>query len=269
MASPSSSIFQHHLSDENYAEELQLQEVITSSLLSPPIKIPIHPSPTPHSSTSQVLCSICTDAKSHSQMFTNRVCTHTFCTDCISKHIAAKLEVTMAVKCPEPNCGTVLEPEMCGSFVPKRVLERWADALFEAMILKSKRLNCPFKDCGAAMIDEGDEEGVTAVECGSCWRLFCAECRVGWHGEMKCGEFQRLRKEAGVSGDKDDAMTVKLAENKKWRRCPHCKIYVEKTVGCVHILCRCGSEFCYSCGGKWGGAHACRGSAYERTVHRR
>lgn len=115
----------------------------------------------------------------------------------------------MAVKCPEP--------EMCGGLVPKEVLERWGDALFEAMILKWKRLKCPFKDWWAPMMDEGDEE---AVECPSCWRMFCAQCKVGWHGEMECGEFEKLRKEAGGSVDRDDVMRMKLADKKQMEEMP-------------------------------------------------
>ncbi|XP_038889081.1 probable E3 ubiquitin-protein ligase RNF144A-A [Benincasa hispida] len=254
----SSSHFLHDLSDENFAYELQLQEAITSSLSSTPAEIPNNnSSPKPQDS----ICTICTDAKLASEMFTNGLCSHTFCTDCISKYIAAKLEDSMAVKCPQPKCGTLLEPEMCRSFIPKEVLERWGDALFEAMILKWKRLNCPFKDCSAPMIYEGDEKGVTAVECLNCWRLFCAQCKVGWHGDMECREFEKVRKE-----NTEDMMTMKLADEKKWKKCPNCKVYVEKTVGCVHIICRCGTQFCYSCGAKWGGGHACPNSAYEHSM---
>ncbi|XP_022156852.1 probable E3 ubiquitin-protein ligase ARI8 [Momordica charantia] len=54
-----------------------------------------------------------------------------------------------------------------------------------------------------------------------------------------------------------EAMTKELAERMSWKKCPHCKIYVEKTEGCSHIICMCTFEFCYSCGGGWNSNHAC------------
>lgn len=32
------------------------------------------------------------------------------------------------------------------------------------------------------------------------------------------------------------------------KRCPKCKAWVEKNKGCNHIICVCGSNFCYVCG---------------------
>lgn len=113
------------------------------------------------------------------------------------------------------------------------------------------------------LIDDGDET-VMEAECPSCRRMFCAQCKVEWHGEIKCEEFQKLFKEEGGRGD---LMTMELAEQKNWKRCPHCKMYVERIEGCPHIQCRCGLQFCYSCGAKWGGDHACSESAEARRYH--
>ncbi|XP_022152679.1 E3 ubiquitin-protein ligase RNF144A-like [Momordica charantia] len=239
------------ISDEKLAESLQLQEAIASSV-SASITTPIVKSENVSSSSRRVilkgessssssgsetsLCIICTDTKSAAEMFTSSACSHSFCADCISKHIAAKLEDNIAVKCPEPKCESTLEPWMCDSFVPREVLERWGDALCEAIILGIPRMYCPFVDCSAAMIDDGGEAAtVTAAECPSCRRMFCAQCKVGWHGEMECDEFQKLRKEGGEL--REDLMALQLANRQKWKRCPHCKIYVEKVAGCLHITC--------------------------------
>nr|GFB34620.1 probable E3 ubiquitin-protein ligase RNF217 [Tanacetum cinerariifolium] len=57
--------------------------------------------------------------------------------------------------------------------------------------------------------------------------------------------------------DPNDIMLMDLAKNKKWRRCPSCKFYVERTDGCLHISCRCGYHFCYGCGEKHTSEHTC------------
>ncbi|KAM1261356.1 hypothetical protein ACFX2G_027236 [Malus domestica] len=54
-----------------------------------------------------------------------------------------------------------------------------------------------------------------------------------------CAEFQKLSKTKGgrESGD-EDKMLEELAMKNKWRRCPGCKNYVEKSGGCDVINCR-------------------------------
>lgn len=43
----------------------------------------------------------------------------------------------------------------------------------------------------------------------------------------------------------------KLMDTMGWKRCPDCGTGVERTMGCSHMICVCGGEFCYSCGDRW------------------
>ena len=36
------------------------------------------------------------------------------------------------------------------------------------------------------------------------------------------------------------------------KQCPSCLFWVEKNKGCDHMTCRCGYEFCFRCGAKYG-----------------
>lgn len=82
-------------------------------------------------------------------------------------------------------------------------------------------------------------------------------CRVPWHSEFSCKEFGKFNSKR--KGKRDDDMAVALAKKKKWKKCPMCRFFVEKTEGCLHITCRCEYEFCYNCGGKWSSSHGgCR-----------
>lgn len=215
-----------------------------------------------NNNNNETTCKICTDEKALVDMFTSGECSHFFCKDCISNHIAAKVEDNIAnVKCPQPGCETVLEPNNCNSILPKNVLDLWGDVLCEAAIVGIQKLYCPFVDCSVTLIDDGGE-AVTEAECPSCKRMFCAKCNVKWHGEVECEEFQKLRLE-----EDDDLIAIKFAEQMNWKRCPHCRIYVDRIEGCPYIKCRCGSQFCYSCGDKWGGDHACSESTDARRYH--
>jgi ferredoxin len=68
-----------------------------------------------------------------------------------------------------------------------------------------------------------------------CRRMFFVQCKVAWHDGITCTEFQRLGKD---ERGKNDLLLRKVARESKWQRCPKCKMYVERTVGCMYIVCR-------------------------------
>lgn len=127
------------ISDEKYAEELALQETLmsenfsTSRTRNTKEKFSTSPIETLKGkmklengqSSSQVLvssCVICMDAKPTEEMFRNDNCTHSVCTDCIGKYVATKVKENIPlVRCPEPKCGGVFEPQLCSDIVPKEV----------------------------------------------------------------------------------------------------------------------------------------------------
>ncbi|XP_058078494.1 E3 ubiquitin-protein ligase RSL1-like [Magnolia sinica] len=260
------------ISDEKFAEELQLQEAIFSSILShrrrPSLETAIEPSSkkrktTPTKSDTYItktgessgsFCDICAELKSPLEMFVNKNCSHVFCNDCISKHVGVKIQESIAmVICPGLKCKGVLEPHLCRSIIPTQVFERWEAALSESLVLGSQKFYCPFKDCSVLLIDDGDDV-VTQSECPNCRRLFCAQCKVAWHSGIGCEEYKRLNED---EKGRDDLLVMELAKSKKWKRCSRCKFYVEKTEGCVHMTCRCGFQFCYRCGSTWLSTHSC------------
>ncbi|KAM2016608.1 hypothetical protein FF2_046190 [Malus domestica] len=277
------------VSDSKYAQELQFQEALMSSsaitsqsthndgsssasssatiqatqaIQSHPIHeilLPIQDTLESGESSSsqpstQTLCGICVEMKEADEMFRNEGCVHSFCSDCITKHVASKIQANIhVVSCPGLDCRAVLEHDACMPILPKEVIERWNDALCEAMVLGAQRLYCPFSDCSTVlMIDNEGEEAVRESECPICHRLFCARCQVPWHPGVDCEEYRWLNED---ERGRADLMVKELAKQKKWKRCPRCKYYVEKTEGCLHITCRCQFQFCYGCGAEWTSTH--------------
>ncbi|XVF35210.1 hypothetical protein REPUB_Repub18cG0125900 [Reevesia pubescens] len=181
------------------------------------------------------ICEICVEPKYPNESFNIKGCSHAYCTDCIIKYVASKLQDKItAISCPVGNCKGLLEPEYCRNILPKEVFDRWGDVLCEAMVLGSERFYCPYKDCSMLLIDDGGQV-VKESECPNCRRLFCAQCKVPWHTGVKCEEFQRLHKD---EREREDIMLMKLAKDKKWARCPKCRFVVERTQGCRYIRCR-------------------------------
>jgi E3 ubiquitin-protein ligase RNF144 len=49
--------------------------------------------------------------------------------------------------------------------------------------------------------------------------------------------------------EEEDETFKEFVKGAKFKQCPFCKVWVEKSDGCDHMKCRCGMEFCYECGG--------------------
>ncbi|PSR89238.1 E3 ubiquitin-protein like [Actinidia chinensis var. chinensis] len=184
------------------------------------------PDPTPFT------CEICFDVKPQIESFKITGCSHSYCSECMIKYVASKLQENVTkIRCPASGCEGVLEPEHCRTILPSEVFNRWGSALCEAVILAAEKFYCPFKDCSALMIDDGGErEAITQSECPNCRRLFCARCKVPWHSEIGCEEFQKLNKD---EREREDIMLMQLAKKNRWMRCPKCKFYVERKEGCL------------------------------------
>ncbi|GAV61615.1 IBR domain-containing protein [Cephalotus follicularis] len=208
-------------------------------------------------SASFSFCDICVERKESDRMFNIDGCVHSYCSNCVSKHVAAKIQDNITiVTCPGLNCKAVLERDTCGPVLSKEVLDQWNDALCKELISASPKIYCPFKDCSAMLMNDSEGEVIKESECPFCHRLFCAECQVPWHPGVKCEDYQRLNED---ERGRDDLMMRDLAKQKKWSRCPKCKFYVERTEGCPHITCRCKFQFCYGCESEWSLNHGgCR-----------
>ncbi|CAH2046432.1 unnamed protein product [Thlaspi arvense] len=192
-------------------------------------------------------CEICVESKPINESFPIKGCSHSYCNDCVSKYIAAKLQDNLlSIDCLVSGCSGRLEPDQCRLILPREVFDRWGDALCEAVVMRSKRFYCPHQDCSALVFLDDKEEGkMKESECPHCNIMVCVACETKWHPEISCEEFQKL---AENERERDDILLKKMAESKKWRRCPSCKSYIEKSHGCSYMTCRCGLAFCYDCG---------------------
>ncbi|XP_058782130.1 E3 ubiquitin-protein ligase RSL1-like [Vicia villosa] len=146
--------------------------------------------------SSRSLCGICFNSKSDPDMFKINTCNHSFCVDCISKYMDSQItNKVVKVTCPNPNCYTKLKPEHLVNIMSREFLDRWEFAKYKSKIPLEQKTYCPFEDCSILLVkeDSGGEVVVTSCECPYCHRLFCAQCRVPWHAEKSCEEFQNLK----------------------------------------------------------------------------
>lgn len=113
-----------------------------------------------------------------------------------------------------------------------RFVQRYKD--FELEYSTSNALYCNNSGCSAFIrpVDIHGDNG----KCRTCGKLTCQHCRSKAHPGKLCSQ------------DKETERVKELATKQGWQRCPVCSHLIIKTQGCLHMTCRCGTEFCYNCG---------------------
>ncbi|KAG8988921.1 hypothetical protein FRB94_000325 [Tulasnella sp. JGI-2019a] len=184
---------------------------------------------------------------------------HFYCVPCIREYIQTKLgEIpasgsvgqtgTFAIKCPEcPRLDDSFGGWMIGDEVAEMALDRdtldtWRMRKFLASM---SQFYCPNPSCSIVM-EVPELDNVTMAECPMCHIGMCFQCRTAWHSGLTCEEYKALK-----AATPEDRMVDELAKANQWRRCPNCKMVVERNQGCLHMVCRCGAQFCHRCGSKW------------------
>ncbi|KAL1744343.1 hypothetical protein HDZ31DRAFT_38929 [Schizophyllum fasciatum] len=148
-------------------------------------------------------------------------CGHTYCTTCVKHLLSSALDnKTFPLVCVGDEAKCCLFEAAFTSYVEKN---------------PDKLRHCPTVACEQLY---AASDAARTESCPSCFAPVCTSCHNEAHLGKTCAQVQR---------EKEDALTQTLIDEKKYKRCPHCRILVEKVVGCNRILCRCGVTFCWRC----------------------
>ena len=182
-------------------------------------------------------CSICL---SMSSLHQNR-CGHTFCQSCWRRWLAS-VHGSSAI-CPAHLCQTRLDTVdlawLAGKKLLKTLQSKWvADLLATHPLLTS----CPKPRCGSVAVL--DHHHVRSVRC-VCHQRFCPSCKSKPHQPASCAEMKQYQGFA-----KEMAAFNLLEHTVEVRPCPKCNTGWEKSYGCNHMTCTCGTHFCWGCGGE-------------------
>lgn len=158
-------------------------------------------------------------------------CQHAYCGDCITGAFDSALKSRTPYKC-------------CGANAPTTLAARWLSVPFTTrynlLILELSTPNpkfCSSRSC-RLFIPPPNIHGPTST-CPACRTRSCSSCSGPEHAGV-CAE------------DKAGQAVQALANQNGWKACPRCSAICERTEGCLHMTCRCGGEFCYSCRREWG-----------------
>ncbi|WOG87563.1 hypothetical protein DCAR_0206792 [Daucus carota subsp. sativus] len=194
-------------------------------------------------------CKICLEDRAVGQMLVVDGCKHRYCSSCLKQHAQAKLSEGMLPSCPHEGCKTELKFEYCRKFLPGEVLDIMSQRIKEATVPVTDKVYCPYPRCSILM----SKTEVCAINnaggsrCMNCHGLFCINCKVPWHSNLSCSHYKSLHPHPSS----EEVKLKTLATRKQWRQCEKCNNMIELKEGCYHISCRCGHQFCYSCGAEW------------------
>ncbi|KAG9128632.1 hypothetical protein Leryth_017105 [Lithospermum erythrorhizon] len=220
------------------------------------------------------VCAICLEDINVNQIFLIDGCQHRYCYSCMKQHVEAKLLHGIVPKCPHENCNSELKIDSCSKFLTPKLIEMMGQRIKEALIPDADKVYCPYPKCSALMSRNQTSEHagsssagglrLVAKNCIKCYRLFCMSCKVPWHKDMSCFEYRRQH----PFGNEEDFKLKSLAARNLWRQCVKCKHMIELAAGCYHMTCRCGFEFCYTCGAEWENKKAtCACPLFEASTH--
>ena len=184
-------------------------------------------------------CLICAEKLSDNEKEDNSLsCSHLICNSCYFLYLKEKIinNHIDKITCCQKDCKTILYNE----FIRKKI-QQDKELLDKYLKLKNRRqimLNsntqlCPIAGCDsyAKKIDKN-----IFVKCIDNNHEFCFNCLKGWHIGKEC--------DTKIENKSLDEY-IKVNDI---RRCPKCKIAVQKNEGCNHIICsNCKCEFCWLC----------------------
>ncbi|KAF7917829.1 uncharacterized protein EAE97_011967 [Botrytis byssoidea] len=171
---------------------------------------------------------------------------HDYCKDCFERLVinAMKTESMWPVKCclndiPHKVIVTNIKPNLAREFELK---------VCEREVAAGDRVYCIKPKCERWIPNNWIDKGRKCASCPSCETKVCITCRGSWHANMECPQ------------DKDFQATVSLADERGWKQCYNCRIFIELNKGCRHMKCHCQAEWCYVCSAKW---KTCRCTEFE------
>ncbi|RYP14428.1 hypothetical protein DL765_006371 [Monosporascus sp. GIB2] len=174
------------------------------------------------------------------------VCGHPWCKDCLNNNLRASLSSRQNY--PPRCCRSTpngIDLSAIQAYLDEDVLLRFIDVREE--YASKDPTFCFDPKCGTFIPVPETESQQTAqwVTCQRCKKVTCTECK----GDKDLHPTPEQHPDLISKEDRE------LAEKEGWKQCPNrkCRKMIERTEGCDHMECECGTHFCYQCGRHLGG----------------
>lgn len=197
----------------------------------------------------KLACGICLEDKNVDKQFITLECDHKFCKDCLENYIKAEIQKgeyihkqNKNITCPNSDCNMDIDFQIINDVISDKNLSNKYESLIMQKELgkknkdsSEKMIRCPNGDCQFFCFI--DMKTTSFVICPTCNHEFCVNGCKKVHRGFTCEQMKKIEERENE-------------ENRiiHFKNCPNCKIPIQKTAGCNHITCSCGTGFCYICG---------------------
>ena len=182
-------------------------------------------------------------------------CGHLFHPDCAKSYFNSKIDdKSLPLKCPLPECKLDIAISDIQMILLPEEFQKFEKFTFDLYIEKNNDSYncCPTPNC--PFVYQWVPMGGFEMNCPVCEKKYCLKCKVEFHEGQSCKEYEINHKI-----DPNDDKFLKFVRGKHFKQCPKCKYWVERSMGCDTMSCRCGCTFCYACGAdKGAGNHVCK-----------
>ena len=203
-------------------------------------------------------CSICMEEITPTEKKENILpCEHFCCSDCwlnYLKNLILEAKVDQ-IKCINFGCKEIIPEEFILNHIKEdqTLIDKYKKFKFRIDIIKDDNKNpCPHPDCESFL----EKSKVSKyVKCKN-GHYYCFDCLKPPHGKKPCLSL--------------DSKFFLWQKSKNIKRCPKCKIFIEKNEGCNHITCNnCQLQWCWLCEGEYTYEHytsgQCQGHQFTRA----
>lgn len=203
-------------------------------------------------------CNICYNFIPEGLMFAlNDNISHEICILCMKTYLKNEIlsNKVMSLRCP--HCEHQFTKPELEQILDAETIKKYESFVLNNQVISNPLLRfCPKCSAIVTLDNETAEKGT----CKQCGQDICAKCNHEYHNGVSC--LNAIDKDLLIYRKKKDT-----------KRCPKCKVLVEKAEGCNHMTCFvCQYEFCWICGGVYTSYHflpvnplGCPGLQFART----
>ena len=169
-------------------------------------------------------------------------CHHKICKECAKATLMFKInDKSSSLTCPAHGCHEPIDLEQLQELgiKPLTILRLKVRNLEQELMDEADFLHCHKPDCpgGSFETSRFENEGSYHFTCGVCGESQCKKCG-DFHPQVYCKDVRLKQNEKFIE---------KQLAQKKLKKCPKCKVTIEKNEGCDHMTCKkCKYEFYWS-----------------------
>ncbi|CAN8006277.1 unnamed protein product [Ixodes pacificus] len=193
------------------------------------------------------LCRLCLAIVPSPALYRVAGCGCYFCLQCTQQYLTYSIrEGNVVLPCPDGKCpsGGTFDSSEVEKLVEKDVLELYLRCKLNRDVeLDPFQTWCPSPGCESicSVMPAPKKCQASPVHCSKCKLTFCSSCKERWHAYQSCDEFRKQLSD-------DEAPSLPGEECGLIKRCPHCRVPIERDEGCAQMMCkRCSHVFCWYC----------------------